>query len=291
MTDNPCSTVFLNGKFMPRDEAFVPVMDRGFVFGDGVYEVIPVYGGRLFRLDEHLQRLQNSLDGIRLANPMSDDEWTAMLTHLVAENGAGEQSVYLQVTRGHAPRDHAFPDNIIPTVFASSSPFKPIADELLQNGVAAISLEDIRWKHCHIKAIALLPNILLRQQAIDAGAQEAILIRDGNVTEGAASNVFIVRKGVIKTPPKGPFLLPGITRDLVLELAGANGIPYEETWFSQVELQQAEEIWLSSSTREVLPVTRLDDRPVGSGRPGPLWQEMQKLYQAYKQALIAGEVE
>ena len=283
--------VYLNGKFLPQDQAFVPVMDRGFVFGDGVYVVIPAYGGRLFRLDEHLQRLDNSLSGIRLSNPMSHTEWTETLKHLVSENGGGEQSVYLQLTRGHAPRDHAFPKNTQPTVFISSSPLKPVAEDLLQNGVAAISLEDIRWKHCHIKAIALLPNILLRQQAIDVGAQEAILIRDGVVTEGAASNPFIVKDGVIKTPPKGPFLLPGITRDLILELAESNNIKYEECSFGPEELQQADEVWLSSSTKEVLPVTKLDDKLVGNGQPGPIWQQMRKLYQAYKQALIAGDVE
>lgn len=283
------NTVFLNGGFLPRDQAFVPVMDRGFVFGDGVYEVIPVYGGRLFRLGEHLQRLQHSLDGVRLANPMTNAEWAEILQRLVRENGDGEQSVYLQVTRGHAPRDHAFPLDAEPTVFISSTPLKPVAAELLQNGVAAITLEDIRWKHCHIKAIALLPNILLRQQAIDAGAQEAILIRDGVVTEGAASNVFIVTDGVIKTPPKGPFLLPGITRDLVLELAAAHGLAHEESQFGPEALAGAEEIWLSSSTKELLPVTRLDGNKVGSSRPGRVWQQMQMFYQDYKQALIAGK--
>ena len=291
MSDSITTIVFLNGKFLPQDQAFVPVMDRGFVFGDGVYEVIPVYGGRLFRLNEHLQRLDNSLAGIRLINPMSPIEWAEILKRLVKDNGGGEQSVYLQVTRGHAPRDHAFPATTHPTVFISSSPLKPVSPEQLQKGVAAISLEDIRWKYCHIKAIALLPNILLRQQAIDAGAQEAILIRDGVVTEGAASNVFIVKNGVIKTPSKGPFLLPGITRDLVLELAAANGLVSDEGSFDLAALEQADEIWLSSSTREVLPVTRLDNNPVGTGQPGPVWQQIQKLYQAYKQALIAGEVE
>lgn len=291
MSHSATDTVFLNGKFLPQDQALVPVMDRGFIFGDGVYEVIPVYGGRLFRLDEHLQRLDNSLAGIRLANPMTKAEWAEILDRLVKENGGGEQSVYLQVTRGHAPRDHAFPEDTQPTIFISSSTLKPVAAELLQKGVAAISLEDIRWKHCHIKAIALLPNILLRQQAIDVGAQEAILIRDGVVTEGAASNVFIVKDGVIKTPPKGPFLLPGITRDLLLELADTKGFENQEWEFGIEELQQADEIWLSSSTKEVLPVTRLDDKPVGTGQPGPIWRQMQKLYQDYKQALIAGEAE
>ena len=268
----------------------MPVMDRGFVFGDGVYEVIPAYGGRLFRLSEHLNRLDNSLAGIRLNNPLKHEEWSAVLNRIVEENGSGEQSVYLQITRGHAPRDHAFPDGSQPTVLVSSSPLKPVSPELLTKGVSTISLEDIRWKHCHIKAISLLPNILLRQQAVDAGAQEAILIRDGVITEGAASNVFIVKDSVIKTPPKGPYLLPGITRDLVLELANANGLACEECSFSPDALEQADEIWLSSSTKEVLPVTKLNNNPVGNGQPGPMWTKMQTLYQAYKQDLIAGKV-
>ena len=269
----------------------MPVMDRGFVFGDGVYEVIPAYGGRLFRLGEHLKRLDNSLAGIRLNNPLQHAEWGAVLNRIVAENGGGEQSVYLQITRGHAPRDHAFPNDSQPTVLVSSSPLKPVSPELLTNGVSTISLDDIRWKHCHIKAISLLPNILLRQQAIDVGAQEAILIRDGVITEGAASNVFIVKDSVIKTPPKGPYLLPGITRDLVLELANANGLACEECSFNPDALEHADEIWLSSSTKEVLPVTTLNNKAVGNGQPGPMWTQMQKLYQAYKQDLIAGKVE
>lgn len=285
------SIVYLNGQFLPQEQAFVPVMDRGFVFSDGIYEVIPVYGGRLFRLDEHLKRLNDSLVGIRLANPMDNHQWRTLLNTLVEKNGGGEQSIYLQVTRGVAPRDHAFPANTPATVLATSAPLKPVAPELLASGAAAITLEDIRWKHCHIKAIALLPNVLLRQAALDAGAQEAILIRDGRVTEGAASNIFMIKDGVIKTPPKGPFLLPGITRDLILELAAANGVPHQECDFSRDELLQADEAWLSSSTRELLPITIIDNQPIGGGRPGPLWRQMNQHYQAYKQALIAGEVE
>jgi len=290
MTTNS-TIVYLDGLFLPLEQAFVPVLDRGFIFGDGVYEVIPAYGGRLFRLGEHLQRLDDSLAGIRLANPMSDREWGEVLDALVTKNGGGEQSIYLQITRGVAPRDHAFPANTRPTVFANSTPLKPVAAELLASGVAAITIEDIRWKHCHIKAIALLPNVLLRQQAIDAGAQEAILIRDGLVTEGAASNIFMVKDGVINTPPKGALLLPGITRDLALELAAAHGLPHRECDFSRNELLRADEAWLSSSTKELLPITRIDGQAIGSGTPGPVWQHINQLYQAYKRALIAGEVE
>lgn len=289
MTENPI--VYLNGRFLPQDQAFVPVLDRGFIFADGVYEVIPVYGGRLFRLEGHLQRLDDSLAGIRLANPMSHAEWREVLDTLVEKNGGGEQSLYLQVTRGVAPRDHAFPANTAPTIFVTSNPLKPVAAELLAKGAKAITLEDIRWQHCHIKAIALLPNVLLRQTAIDAGAQEAILIRDGIVTEGAASNIFMVKDGVVMTPPKGPFLLPGITRDLVLELAAANGVPHQECDFSREELLDADEAWLSSSTRELLPLTHIDGQTIGSGQPGPVWQRLNGLYQDYKRRLIAREVE
>ena len=282
------STVYLNGQYMPQDQALVPVTDRGFIFGDGIYEVIPVYGGRLFRLEEHLQRLSNSLAGVRIDNPLSNEEWTRTLNELVQKNGDGEQSVYLQITRGQAPRDHAFPDDTTPTVLISTSPLKAASTTLLEQGVSAITLEDIRWKYCHIKAIALLPNILLRQQAVDAGALEAILIRDGLITEGAASNLFIVKDNTIITPAKGPFLLPGITRDLMLELAATNAMPYKETDITAAELFEADEIWLSSSTKEILSVTHLDDAAVGDGKPGPVWQRMHALYQAYKQALIAG---
>lgn len=278
-------TVFLNGSFLPAEQACVPVLDRGFIFGDGVYEVIPAYGGKLFRLHEHLQRLENSLQAVRIPKPMKTDAWDAMLNELIEQNGGGDQSLYLQVTRGSAQRDHAIPKDAQPTVFAMSNPLKPVAEEIVKDGVSAISLDDIRWQRCHIKAISLLPNILLRQEALDQNAAEAILIRDGFVTEGAASNLFAVIDGVLCTPPTGPFLLPGITRDLILELAAANGIAHREEKISQHDLQQAEEIWLSSSTKEILPVTQLDNATVGNGQPGPLFKTMLALYQNYKQQL------
>ena len=277
--------VYLNGEFLPVERAQVSVMDRGFVFGDGVYEVIPVYGGRLFRLEQHLQRLARSLAEIRLANPLTDDDWRACLQEVVKRNGGGDQSVYVQLTRGVAPRDHAFPKEAQPTVYAASSPLKPLAADVAERGVGAITLPDIRWQRCDIKAITLLPNILLRQQAIDQGAVEAILVRDGQVNEGAASNLFIVNAGVLITPPKGPFLLPGITRDLILELAESHGIAYREAAITPQDLAVADEVWLTSSTREILPVTRLDQRQVGEGKPGPLWRRMMSLYQDYKQGV------
>lgn len=277
------SIVYLNGEFLPLAQAQVSVTDRGFVFGDGVYEVIPVYGGRLFRLEQHLQRLARSLREIRLPDPLSGDEWQKCLQEVVRRNGGGDQSIYMQITRGAAPRDHAFPKQVRPTVYVVSSPLQPMAAEIMERGVAAVALPDIRWQRCDIKAITLLPNILLRQQALDQGADEAILVRDGQVNEGAASNLFIVKDGELITPPKGPFLLPGITRDLILELAATHGIPHREAAITPPDLQAADEVWLTSSTREILPVTRLDQRPVGDGKPGALWRKMMSLYQDYKQ--------
>ena len=284
------ATVYLNNEFLPVEYARVSVLDRGFLFGDGVYEVIPVYGGQLFRLDQHLERLNLSLAGIRLQNPLSAQQWKNCLNELVARNGGGDQSVYLQITRGPAPRDHAFPKDIHPTVFIMSNPLSSIAESVRSEGVAAVTLDDIRWQLCHIKAITLLPNILLRQLALDAGAVEAILVRNGEVTEGAASNVFVVKNGVVITPPKGPRLLPGITRDLILEIASANNVANQERDIRAEELQNADEIWFTSSTREILPVTRLDGRPVGDGHPGPVWKRMITYYQDYK-ALMRREGE
>ena len=284
------STAYLNGTFLPLDQAQVSVMDRGFLFGDGIYEVIPVYNGKLFRLAQHLGRLQNSLDGVRIGNPLSDTEWTEVLTELVARNADSKQAVYLQVTRGAAARrDHAFPADTRPTVFAMSTPAPAVSSIASEAGIKAITLPDIRWQKCDIKAITLLPNVLLRQQAIDAETAEAILIRNGYATEGAASNLFIVHNGVLVTPPKGPSLLPGITRDLVLELAAANGIPFREAGITEQALGQAEEIWVTSSTREISPVTHLNDSIVANGQPGPLWQRMIRLYQNYTEALITGK--
>ncbi len=288
----PSSSIcYLNGDYLPLGQAKVSVLDRGFIFGDGVYEVIPVYGDHLFRLQQHLQRLNNSLDAIKLANPLSDEQWHDMLQMLVKKNQDQhnpDKSVYLQLTRGVAKRDHGFPKNTPVTIFAMSNPLLATDMEKMQAGVAAITLDDIRWRYCHIKTIALLPNILLKQQAIEKHASEAILVREGQVTEGSASNLFIVRNGVIKTPAKSERLLPGVTRDLIVELAQNNGMICEETTISETELHAADEIWLSSSTREILPITRLDEKTIGTGTAGPLWQKMIKIYQSYKQKLRAG---
>ena len=284
------TTACLNGTFMPLEDACVPVMDRGFLFGDGVYEVIPVYGGRLFRLGHHLQRLENSLGAVRIANPFSGKEWESMLGELVSRNEGADQTVYLQVTRGVAARrDHAFPADTRPTVFAMSTPMAAAVDIDSITGTTAITLPDIRWQHCNIKAITLLSNVMLRQQAVDAGAAEAILIKDGYAIEGAASNIFIVKDGLLITPPNGPALLPGITRDLILELAANHTIPFREADIAETDLLKADEIWLTSSTREISPVTRLDDTVISAGKPGLLWKRMITLYQNYKATIRSGE--
>lgn len=281
--------VFLNGSFVDPQQACVSVMDRGFLFGDGIYEVIPVYGGRLFRLRQHLKRLDYSLQGIRLENPYTEETWTGILNELVKRNPGQDQSVYLQLTRGVSPRrDHRFPAHTEPTVMAMSITADSATGEVPAAGVRAITLNDTRWQNCDIKAITLLPNILLRQRAEESGAAEAILLRDGWATEGAASNLFVVSNGLLKTPPKGPRLLPGITRDLILELAATNGVRFREADIPEPELRNAGEIWLTSSTREILPVTELDGAVVGDGSPGGLFHRMMTLFRDYKQALRDG---
>jgi len=277
--------VYLNGKYLPLNEAKVSVLDRGFIFGDGVYEVIPSYGSKALRFEHHMQRLQNSLDAVRIKNPLSNAQWQEIINKLISETDSQDQYIYLHITRGVASRDHRFPDEAKPTVFVMSNVLNPVEARLLETGIAAVTLDDIRWQYCNIKAIALLPNILLRQQAIDKGAAEAILIRDGNMTEGAASNIFIVSDGVIKTPPKDNKLLPGITRDLVVELAKSHNMPIEETTISEKEFLAADEIWLTSSTKEILPITKINDQQVANGKPGAVWRDMYSKYQDYKETL------
>lgn len=275
--------VFLNGEFLAADQAKVSVFDRGFLLGDGVYEVIPVYAGQCFQLIGHLKRLQVSLDGVRMKNPYSITDWKTMIEQLIERNGGGDQSLYLQVTRGVAPRDHVFPEGVTPTAFAMSNPLQAVPEKYKKAGIAVITLPDIRWQNCNIKAITLLPNSLLKQQAQDAGAQEALLIKDGYLTEGAASNAYAVIDGTIYTAPKDKKVLPGITREVVIKLATQANIPLIEQAVSASELKQADEVWISSSTKEVLPVTKLDGEAVGDGVPGLIWQKMDVLYQQYKQ--------
>ena len=280
--------IYLNGAFMPIEEARIPVLDRGFIFGDGVYEVIPVYSRRPFRLPEHLLRLQHSLDGIRLRNPHTDSEWGGLLEQIIARNDSDDQYLYLHVTRGVARRDHAFPKGVSPTVFIMSNPLLPPPAELLTTGATAITAEDNRWLRCDIKGISLLPNVLLRQMAIDVGAMETVLLRSGFMTEGAASNIFVVKKDLLLAPPKNHLMLPGITYDVVLELAKEHGIAHEVRAIAEHEVRTADELLLTSSTKEIMPITRLDGRQVGDGRPGIMFSRLYRLYQEYKDKVMRG---
>ncbi len=277
-------TVYLNGQFLPLEEAKVSVLDRGFIYGDGVYELVPVYGRRPYRLRQHLARLQRSLDGIRLANPHTDAEWEAIIAGLIGRMAFADQGVYLQVTRGAAKRDHAFPAGVAPTVFMMSNPLALPSREQIERGVAVITAADERWLHCDLKTISLLGNVLARQLAVDAGATETVLFRNGYLTEASASNVLLVRDGVIVAPPKDNQILPGITYDVAFELAREGGLPIEVRPVPKDEALAADEMWLSSSTKEVLAVTSLDGRPFGGGKPGPVFRKVHALFQASKAA-------
>jgi D-alanine transaminase len=278
--------VFLNGKFLPIEEAKVPVLDRGFIFGDGVYELVPVYSRVPFRLDEHLARLERSLAETRIRNPYTRREWRELIYRLVDAQSFDDQGLYFQVTRGVAKRDHTFPKDVEPTVFMMSNPLVTPPRELVQKGAAAVTAQDNRWLRCDIKSISLIGNCLLRQLSAEAGAVETILFRDGKLTEASASNVFVVKRGVILSPPKSSLILPGITYDVVVELARDNGLPLELREVTEPEVRGADEIWVSSSSKEVLPVVALDALPVGDGRPGPLFGRMYQLYQEFKQKVM-----
>jgi D-alanine transaminase len=278
--------VYLNGDFMRLEDARVPVLDRGFIFGDGIYEVIPVYSKHPFRMQEHLARFRRSHDAIRLACPLSDAEWTRLVKDLISRNAGDDQSIYLQVTRGVAKRDHAFPKDTQPTIFGMSSLLSTPAREVVENGVAAITTIDYRWLKCDVKSTSLLGNCLLRQVAADAGAVEVVMFRDAFLTEGSSSNVFVVKNGTVLAPPKTNLVLPGITYDVVLELAQANGVPHEVRQVSEAEVRSADEIWVTSSTKEVLAVTTLDGKPVGSGKPGAVFKRMHQLYQDFKRTVM-----
>ncbi|MCB5188796.1 D-amino acid aminotransferase [Methylobacillus caricis] len=285
-------TVYLNGTFLPLSQATVPVLDRGFIFGDGVYEVIPVYSGQPFRLDEHLQRLQQSLQAVRIQAPLMREQWREVALALIKANAElTDQSLYLHITRGVAPRDQAFPPaGVSPTILAMSLPLETPAQALVDQGVAAISALDIRWDRCHIKAISLLANVLLKQEAVDAGVAETIMFRDGMLTEGTSSNIFAVKNGVLLAPPKDRHMLPGITYDVVLELAASNGIKVEIGPLSEGRVRAADELWMTSSTKEVLAIISLDSQPVGNGRPGPLFAQMYALYQDFKNTVMRQQV-
>ncbi len=288
----PLPVVYLNGHYMPLMNAQVSVLDRGFLFADGVYEVMPVYGGRIFRFAEHMLRLQHSLDGIRLCNPYTNSEWSRIFHGIVDRNGGGDMSIYFQITRGaDIGRDHEFPKHTAPSVFAMASVLTPLAEQVKNIGIDVMTLDDIRWQRCDVKSIDLLANVLLRQHAAENGCAEAILVRDGFAREGSSSTLFAIVDGVLTTPPKSEAILPGITRDLILELAAAHSIPYDEKPLALTALYSASEVWISSSTREVVPVVHVDGQAVGDGRPGPLWQTMYGLIQEYKQSFREAQLD
>jgi len=275
-------TIYLNGLFLPISEAKVSVLDRGFIYGDGVYELVPVYAREPYRLRQHLARLQRSLDGIRLGNPHRDAEWEAITRELIARQAFDDQGVYLQITRGAAKRDHAFPKDTPPTVFMMANPLAVPSREQIEAGVAVVTANDERWLHCDLKTISLLGNVLARQLAADQGAAETILFRNGYLTEASASNVLIVKNGTIVAPPKDNLILPGITYDAAWELAREGGLAIEIRPVTKAEALTADEMWLSSSTKEVLAVTTVDGKPFAGGKPGPIYREMYRLFQASK---------
>jgi D-alanine transaminase len=276
------ATCYLNGDFLPLNEARISPLDRAFLFGDAVYEVVPVYGSRPFRLREHLDRLNRSLAAIRMTPPLSHPEWAAICRQLVEQNGAQHSHIYIQVTRGaEFGRNHAWPDGLTPTLFAYVTALDTTPPQLLRDGVAAVTAQDIRWARRDIKSTALLANILLKKLAADAGAFETIMLENGELTEGSSTAVHVVANGIILTPPNGHHILPGTTRDVVTELAARLQLGSEIGRIAEAQLRSADEIWLSFATRGVLPVTMLDGAAVGSGKPGPLFKRMHTAFLDY----------
>lgn len=281
----PDTLCYLNGEYGPLHLAKVSVLDRGFIFGDGVYEVVPVYGGKLFRFDEHMARLARSLHKVRIANPHSRAEWLERCRRLVAAQGVDDQLVYVQVTRGVALRDHVMPADVEPTVFMMASPMKPASPEQRRQGVACVTARDFRWERADIKSTSLLGNVLARQMSADKGGVETILFRNGMLTEGSASNVWVVHEGAVLGPPKSEHVLEGIRVDLIQQLCEEAGIGYNLRPIPEAEVLAADELMLSSATKEILPVTTLDGEPVGHGalrgKPGPVYA---RLFEAYQRA-------
>jgi D-alanine transaminase len=273
--------VYLNGEFLPLGNAKISVLDRGFIYGDGVYEVVPVYARKPFRMPQHLARLAHSLEGIRLADPLRD-RWTPLIGDLIARQPFDDQAVYLQITRGVAKRDHAFPQGVTPTVFMMSNPLVVPTREQVEHGVGVITAEDNRWLRCDLKTTSLVGNVLMRQLAADSDAIETVMFRNGYLTEASASNVLIVRDGRIIAPPKDNLILPGITYDATLEIAKAIGVPLDVRTVTRAEALGADEMWLSSSSKEVLAITRVDGQAFAGGAPGPVFRRVWEAFQARK---------
>lgn len=283
------SVVYLNGEFIPLEQAKISVLDRGFLFGDGVYEVIPVYQGKIFRLPEHLERLGRSLQATDISLDKSEQSWAELFAQVMVNNDLQKKdaSIYVQVTRGVSEkRDHTYPEGMQPTVFVMANPVVYGTELDTVTGIRAITLPDNRWTSCYIKSICLLPNVLLRQQATDQGVEDVILIRDGYVTEAAAANVFIVKNGVLYTPPKDNLILGGITRDLIVELSEQQHFDCHEQAISEQQLKEADEVWVTSSTREIVPVVELNGNVVGDGKVGPMWYTVSQHFQTYKSRLL-----
>lgn len=277
-------TVYLNGDFMPMEQARISPMDRGFLFADGVYEVIPVYQGQLFEWEAHYQRLENSLAGVFINNPMDNQAWLSVLQQLITLHPWPDQFIYLQISRGlQIPRDHLPQADLTPSVFVYTNPLKPLAEKIISHGIKVITLDDIRWQRCDIKSIALLPNVMAKMHAQAAGVDDVVLINpQGYVTEGSASNMMMVKAGEIITPPLSTHILPGITRQVIEKIANRHHIPFIEREIHQTEISSADELWLASSTKEALPICQLNGQAVGSGHPGRVWQQLRQLYQDYK---------
>ncbi|PHV12304.1 D-amino acid aminotransferase [Chitinimonas sp. BJB300] len=279
--------LYLNGHFVRPEDAKISALDRGCLFGDGVYEVIPVYSRQPFRPAEHIRRLEASLAAIGLPNPHTAEQWIALVKQVISQQDYEDLSIYLHVTRGNAgERDFPFPENTPPTVLINPAPLVVPSQEAKATGVRAISHADFRWLRCDIKSLNLLPAVLLRQAAKQAGCAECVMFRDGMLSEGAASNIFVVKNGVIAVPPKDHLILPGITYDVVIELAQQHGLPLEVRHISETEVRNADELWMTSSTKEVLGIIELDGKPVGNGRVGPLAQRLDSYYQAFKQTIM-----
>jgi D-alanine transaminase len=275
--------VYLNGALTPLSEAKIPVLDRGFIFGDGIYEVIPIYQGRMFRAEQHMARLERSLAAIRIANPHTRGQWMELIGRVVTAHDAHDQMAYLQVTRGVAKRAHAFPkEAVTPTVFIMTNPLVLPSAEVRAKGVACVSMEDTRWLRCEIKSVSLLGNVLAAQHAADNDATEAIQFRDGFLTEASSSNVWVVKEGMLMGPPKDNLILEGIRYGLIEELCAARHIPFAARRISRAEVLAADEVLLSSATKEILPVARIDGQPIGNGEPGPVYRQLYAAYQAAK---------
>lgn len=282
MTTLPPLPCYLNGEFTLLPDAKISVMDRGFIFGDGVYEVVPTYGGQLFRFAEHMARLDRSLAELRIANPLTSAQWAEVAQQLMATfataQGVGtdalDQLIYIQITRGVALRDHVMPTGITPTVFVMTNTMKLPTEAQRSQGVACVTADDFRWAKAHIKSTSLLGAVFARQISFDAGALETVMFRDGFLSEAAASNVWVVKGGKVLGTPKDSLVLEGIRYGLIEEICRARGIPFELRRVSREEVENADELLLSSATKEVLPVTLLDGRPVGSGRPGPVYAQL-----------------